>query len=47
MTEYAELVSLTSGIREQDKTSFKEEWKMFVDNMKNYCKQVKQLVGLE
>lgn len=28
---YVELASLTSKIREQNETAFKEDWKLFVD----------------
>lgn len=47
LMEYAELANLTNKIREEEETIFKEDWKPFVDYLKNYCKSVKTLVSLE
>lgn len=35
--EYAELAKLTNRIREQEEGAFKEDWKISVEDLKNYC----------
>lgn len=47
MMDYAELARLSGKLRDQDEQKFQENWSKYLMYIRNNCKSLKTLVGLE